>query len=172
MRCALPGILTVVLLTGACSKYDGPTAPTPPTEAAESPTTVAFVSDSANPVGRGESPTYTVGNATFQVGTDSRFISVAVLPLGATDAQWRFVLRPPSGQVLAPGTFPIGGSTGHGLEFSGSGTGCHGTGTLTIENVRNVGLVESLRVTFSMSCGGGRVDGRIVLNWVAGVGYR
>ena len=171
MRHALPSILMVVLLTGACSKNDTPTAPTPPTPAAESPTTVAFVSNSASPVGRGESPTYTVRNATFQVGTDSRFISVAVLPLGATDAQWRFVVRPPSGQVLAPGTFPIGGS-GHGLEFSGSGTGCNGTGTLTIEDVRNTGLVESLRVTFSMSCGGGRVDGRIVLNWVAGVGYR
>ena len=171
MRGALPGIVMVVLLTGACSKGDSPTGPTPPTPAAESPTTVAFVSETANPVGRGESPTYTVGNATFQVGTDSRFISVAVLPLGANDARWRFVLRPPSGQGLARGTFPIGG-TGHALEFSGSGTGCTGTGTLTIEEIRNTGFVELLRATFSMSCGGGRVDGRIVLNWVAGVGYR
>jgi hypothetical protein len=177
MRRSLPGIVMVVLLASACTKDDSPTAPTPPTPAADSPTTVAFVSAPASPVGRGESPPYTVRNATFQVGTDSRFVSVAVLPLGATDAAWRFVVQPPAGQVLAPGTFPIAGSgpssTGHGLEFSGGGNRCGGPGTLTIEDVRNAGgLVERLRVNFSLSCGGAAVDGRIVLNWVAGVGYR
>ena len=172
MRRAVPVIVIVVLLAGACSKNETPTAPTPPIPAAESPTTVAFVSDPSALAGRGESQTYTVQNATFQVGTDSRMVSVAVLPLGTTEAVWRFVIRPPGNQVLAPGTFQIGGASGHGFEFTGRGDRCAGTGTLTIEDIQNAGgLVERLRVKFALSCGGA-VNGRIELHWVPGVGYR
>jgi len=174
MRRVLPGTLIVLLLAGACTKQESPTSPTPPTSAAVSPTTVAFTSDPSSSVGRGESPTYTVENATFQVGTDSRFISVAVLPRGATDVLWRFVLHPPTGQVLAPGTFSINNNAGHAFEFSSRGDRCGGAGTMTIEDLHNTGgLVDVLRVNFSLSCGGTvPVNGRIVLNWVPGTGYR
>ena len=173
MQRALAGIGMVALLASACSKNETPTTPTWQIPAAESPTTVEFASVPAGAAGPG-SHTFTVQNATFQVGTNSHFISVGVLPLGATEPVWRLILSPPSGQVLAPGTFSIGpGATGHAFEFSGSGFRCGGPSTLTIEEVRNTGLVEQLRANFSIaSCGGAAVTGRIVLNWVAGAGYR
>jgi hypothetical protein len=173
MRRILPGMLMALLLASACTNSDTPTAPTWQVPAAESPTTVEFVSNPSSAAVPG-TQTFTVQNATFQVGTDSRFINIGVLPLGATAPVWRVVLNPPSGQVLAPGQFSIGPSaTGHGFEFSGSGFRCGGPGTLTIEEVRNTGIVERLRAHFSISsCGDGSVNGQIVLNWVAGVGYR
>jgi hypothetical protein len=172
MRRVLAGVGLVALLASACSKIETPTTPTWQIPAAESPTTVAFASAPAGTAGPG-SHTFTVQNATFHIGTDSHFVSVGVLPLGATEAVWRLVLTPPSGQRLAPGTFPIGSSaTGHSFEFSGSGFRCGGPGTLTIEEIRNTGPVE-LRANFSISsCGGAAINGRIELHWVAGVGYR
>ena len=171
-------MVMVLLLAGACAKKDSPTAPTAPTADSGPATTFAFVSDPASRVGRGESPTYTRQNATFQVGTDSRFVSVGVLPQGATEVMWRFVLHPPRDQTLAAGTFPVAGvgpTIGHGFEFSGGGNRClTGSGTLTIEEIRNSGgLVERLHANFSISCDGTpAVSGRIVLNWVAGAGYQ
>ena len=173
----LPAIVIVLLLTGACAKEESPTAPTPPVVSGPA-TSFAFVSDPASRVGRGESPTYTRGNATFQVGTDSRFISVGVVPQGATAVQWSFTFHPPRNQILAIGTFPlaaVGSNTGHGFDFSGGGNRCvTGSGTVTIEQIFNSGgLVEHLEASFSVSCDGTpAVNGRIVLNWVTGAGYR
>jgi hypothetical protein len=173
----LPSIVMVLLLTGACAKKDSPTAPTAPVADSGPATTFAFVSDPASRVGRGESPTYTRANATFQVGTDSQFVSVGVVPQGAGEVLWRFTFHPPRNQKLAAGTFPllgVGSNTGHGFEFSGRGNQCSsGSGTLTIEDILNTGLVERLAANFSISCDGTpAVNGRIVLNWVAGAGYR
>jgi len=162
----------VALLASACAKTETPTTPTWQIPAAESPTTVEFASAPAGAAGPG-SHTFTVQNATFHIGTDSHFISVGVLPLGATVAVWRLVLNPPSGQRLAPGTFSTGPSaTEHAFELSGGGLRCGGPGTLTIDEVRSTGPVE-LRANFSISsCGGAAINGRIVLHWVEGVGYR
>ena len=171
----LPAIVMILVLTGACSKKDSPTAPTAP----DGPvTTFAFVSDPASRVGRGESPAYTRANATFQVGTDSNYVSVGVVPQGASEVLWRFIFHPPRGQKLVAGTFPlagVGSNAGHGFEFSGGGNRCSGgSGTVTIEQILNAGgLVERLDANFSISCDGTpAVNGRIVLNWVPGAGYR
>lgn len=175
MRRSLPTLVTVLLFIGACSNGDTPTSPTP---AVSNPTTFQFSSVSGSRVGQGESPTYTVENATFQVGTDSYFVSVGVVPLGETAPRYTFVLAPPSGgQRIATGTYPLGkrGQTpGYGFEFSGRGTSClTGNGTVTIEEFQYAGLVEKLRFTFSVECDSTpAVTGRIVLNWVAGSGYR
>jgi hypothetical protein len=177
----IPIIVSLTLLcviSGACSK-DSPTEPTPPAmvPSASNPTTFSFTSDPASRVGRGQSPTFTVANASFQVGTDSQFIMVSVLPTGATAPVWKFRLDPPRGEKLVAGTFPIRRpqTTGLGFEFSGEGNECGtGSGTAVIEAVNNSGgLVDHLRVNFSVSCDGTpTVNGRIVLNWVAGIGYR
>ena len=174
-----PGIVIVLLLTGGCSKEESPTAPTAPIVVSGPPTQFAFVSDPASRVGRGESPTFTRANATFQVGTDSQFVNVGVVPQGATSVQWQFTMHPPRGQKLVSGTFPLTGvgpssGSGHGFEFSGGGNRCSsGSGTMTIDQILNVGLVDRLDVSFSVSCDGTpAVNGRIVLNWVTGAGYR
>jgi hypothetical protein len=169
-----PGLAILLSLTVACAKENFPTAPGPNSGPA---TTFAFVSHPASRVGRGESPTYTSQNATFQVGTDSHFVSVGVVPQGATEAKWRFVLHPPRGQKLAVGTFPVKGvgpNTGHGFEFSGGGNRCStGSGRLTIEEILNVGIIERLDASFSISCDDTpAVNGRIVLHFVAGAGYQ
>jgi hypothetical protein len=171
-------LFVLAVAAAACSKASA-TAPTArPTPSASNPTTFSFTSDPASRVGRGQSPTYTVENATFQVATDSQFIMVSVLPIGTTDWLWRFRLDPPRGQKLVAGTFPVARpaqASGIGFEFAGAGNACGtGSGTVAIEAIDNSGgLVDHLRMNFSVMCDGTpAVNGRIVLNWVAGVGYR
>jgi hypothetical protein len=139
-------------------------------------TTFSFTSNPASRVGRGQSPAFTVQNAGFHVLWDSRMIGIDILPTGATTWVWRFRIQPPAGQAkLTTGTFPIGtGQNGHAVEFAGEGNQC-GTpsGTVTIEAISTPGFVEHFRLSYSIQCDGTpAVNGRIVLNWVAGVGYR
>ena len=176
MRRVLPGVITILLVVAGCSKSESPTEPTPPVVVSGPATSFSFVSDPSSRVGRGESPTITMANATFQIGTDSHFLSVGVVPRTATSVQWNFTFHPPRGQKLVAGTFPLTGvgpstGTGHHFDFSGQGNRCStGSGTVTIEQVSGT---EHLQANFTVACDGTPpVNGRIVLNWVAGAGYR
>lgn len=138
----------------------------------------AFTSDPASWVGRGQSPTFTSRNASFQVGWDSIKVNVGVVPQGETAPTWRFAINPPSGQRLGPGTFNLAARAStigvHGFEFSGGGNDCvSGSGTASIEDFSAPGFVERLRMSFTVQCSNTpAVNGRLVLEWVPGVGYR
>jgi hypothetical protein len=156
-------------VVAACGK--SPTEPsatiTPLTK-----TTFSFTSEPASLVGRGESPTYTLDNASFQTSAPTGRVSITVLERGEPDWTWRFVIESRRGQALVAGVYEIGRDIF--FELSGRGRSCGlSSGTVTINEIDATGFLQQFHARFSVSCNSTpAVNGLVVINWVPGIGFR
>jgi len=123
------------------------------------PLSLSLDSDAGDYVGQGVRKDYAGDTSTFAVsGNDSYFIYTAS---GQRDS-WMAILRPPSGQTLRPGTYPItrfGDAGTFGFDFGGNGRGCNRvSGTVTINAVDvdpATRLVTGLSADFEQRCEAG-----------------
>lgn len=123
------------------------------------PLSLALDSDVGDYVGRGIRKEYAGDTSTFAVsGSDSYLIYSAS---GQRDS-WMAILRPPSGQTLQPGTYPItrfGDGGTFGFDFGGNGRGCNRvSGTVQIKAVdvdAATRMVTGLSADFEQHCEAG-----------------
>ena len=123
------------------------------------PLSLSLNSDVGDYVGQGVRKDYAGDTSTFAVsGNDGYLIYNAS---GQRDS-WSAILRPPTGQTLRPGTYPIsrfGDANSFGFDFSGNGRGCNRvSGTVTIQAVDvdpATRLVTGLAADFEQHCEAG-----------------
>lgn len=123
------------------------------------PMALTLDSDAGDYIGQGLRKDYAGDTSTFAMsGNDSYFIYSAS---GQRDT-WMAILRPPTGQALRPGTFPItrfGDANSFGFDFSGSGRGCNrvaGSVTINAVDVDPVTrMVAGLSADFVQNCEAG-----------------
>jgi len=162
--------LVLAAVAANCAK-GSPTEPTATPPSGPPVTTFAFTSDPASLVGRGQSPSYTIHNASFQwFEMVSQRVQVIVQAKGAADWSWRFNIESRRGQKLVPGTYQIGPDLF--FELVGGGNSCGAaSGTLTIEDILVDGMLMRFRANYSVSCNNTPpVNGVVVINFVPGVG--
>lgn len=123
------------------------------------PMALTLDSDAGDYVGQGVRKDYAGDTSTFALsGNDSYFMFNAS---GQRDS-WMAILRPPTGQTLRPGTFPItrfGDANSFGFDFGGNGRGCNRVaGSVTINAVdvdAATRMVTGLSADFVQNCEAG-----------------
>lgn len=123
------------------------------------PLSLSLNSDVGDYIGGGKRKDYAGDTSTFAVsGTDSYLTYTAS---GQRDS-WMAILRPPSGQTLQPGTYPItrfGDGGTFGFDFFGNGRGCNRvSGSITVKAVDvdpASRLVTGLSADFEQRCEAG-----------------
>lgn len=123
------------------------------------PLSLALDSEVGDYIGRGLRKDYAGDTSTFAVsGSDSYLIYTAS---GQRDS-WMAILRPPSGQTLQPGSWPItrfGDGGTFGFDFGGNGRGCNRvSGTVQVHAVDvdpATRMVTGLSADFEQRCEAG-----------------
>ncbi|SDY28133.1 hypothetical protein SAMN04487939_101617 [Lysobacter sp. yr284] len=123
------------------------------------PLSLALDSDAGDYIGRGLRKDYAGDTSTFAVSGNDGYLIYSVS--GQRDS-WSAILRPPTGQTLGVGTYPIsrfGDANSFGFDFAGNGRGCNRVaGSIAIKAVEVdplTRLVTGLSADFEQRCEAG-----------------
>jgi hypothetical protein len=159
----------VFAITSSCGSDSSPDPPPPPPPTEELPPTfsLAYTSDPGDPIGEGESQSFTVtdgkGWGAWAVGNDVRLNEIFILyrPPGEI-SPYRLDIQAPVGQALTVGTYenavryPESSATRPALSFGAHARSCgFVSGRFVIHEGPVLGktnFVERLRVTFEQRC--------------------
>ena len=160
-KCLLIAVIWVLLAValiapGRLPAALGQTVPPPPG------TFLSFVSQPGDPIGFGQTLTFTPANAGFfaNVSQDQREFHATVFPPGSF---WFLDLAAPAGQQLVPGAYegatryPFQGPAVPGLNFVGDGRGCNtSTGRFQVleASYGPQGYFTRFHATFEQHCEG------------------
>jgi hypothetical protein len=137
-------------------------------------TKATMQSDQGDYIGAGKSYSYTPANASMAAGGARSGVSYGIG--GADGSDWSATFKPPSGDIVAPGTYdnatraPFSGD-GAGLEVTGNGRGCNeikGKFTIKEATFDSSGRLRTLDVTFEQHCEGAAPAFRGELDYRAG----
>ncbi|MEI2430514.1 hypothetical protein RDV84_16350 [Lysobacter yananisis] len=123
------------------------------------PLSLALDSDAGDYIGRGLRKDYAGDTSTFAVSGNAGYLIYNVS--GQRDS-WSAILRPPTGQTLGVGTYPIsrfGDANSVGFDFAGNGRGCNRVaGSIAIKAVEVdpvSRMVTGLSADFEQRCEAG-----------------
>ena len=152
-------LFTSAVLVGILGLAAAPVAAQQPLEAS-----LSFVSDQGEPIGGGQSRSFTLDTAwiTSRSGQNGGYFGVTVFPFDG--GFWSLDIGAPDGAQLVPGPYegavryPFQGPGQPGLSLSGDGRGCNTlTGRFDVLEATfgPNGFIERFHATFEQHCEGG-----------------